>query len=174
MPGISVAEAKRVLQVSDWVLKQFPEVEHILSKTGRAENPNRSRAAVYAGDRNHPEGCVTSAPGCSSWAPDWLKPALRHITHGHDFLAGTDQAHGRAALRVPGVSNAWTMPIKATLTRLSTGIRTPVGLKISDSDVKTMEEIEEIGTKVQALSPSVRGTPRSVRRTHAGRVLPRR
>ena len=43
------------LQVSDWVLKQFPEVEHILSKAGRAENPNRSRAAVYAGDRNHPE-----------------------------------------------------------------------------------------------------------------------
>jgi Cu/Ag efflux pump CusA len=66
------------------------------------------------------------------------------------------------------------MPIKATLTMLSTGIRTPVGLKISDSDVKTVEEIEEIGTKVQALLQSVRGTSRSVRRTHAGRVLPRR
>ena len=112
--------------------------------------------------------------GCSSWAPERLKPALRHITYGHDFLAGTDQAHGRVALGVHGVSNAWSMLIKVALTMLSTGIRTPVGLKISDSDVKTMEEIEEIGTKVQALLQSVRGTSRSVRRTHAGRVLPRR
>ena len=55
---------------------------------------------------------------------------------------------------------------------LSTGIRTPVGLKISDSDVKTVEEIEEIGTKVQALLPSVRGTPEVfAERTQAGYFL---
>lgn len=61
MPGISVAEAKRVLQVSDWVLKQFPEVEYILSKAGRTRYPNRSRAAVDAADRNHPEAEIGAA-----------------------------------------------------------------------------------------------------------------
>ena len=114
MPGISVAEAKRVLQVSDWVLKQFPEVEYILSKAGRTETPTDP---VRLSMR---ETVIILKPKsewrhvdfwCSSWAPECLKPALRH-TPGHDFLAGTDQAHGRAALRVPGVSNAWTMPIK--------------------------------------------------------------
>ena len=59
------------------------------------------------------------------------------------------------ALKLPGVSNAWTMPIKARIDMLTTGIRTPVGVKISGAD---LQEIEDIGTQIEALLPSVRGT----------------
>ena len=74
-----------------------------------------------------------------------------------------------AALKIPGVSNAWTMPIKGRIDMLTTGIRTPVGLKISGA---TVQEIEKVGTQVEALLPSVKGT-RSVfaERTGGGYFL---
>ena len=103
----------------------------------------------------------------SSWAPEWAA-ALRRITPDHispDELVN----QMNAALQMPGVSNAWTMPIKGRIDMLTTGIRTPVGLKISGADLTT---IEEIGAQIEALLPRSAGT-RSVfaERTTGGYFL---
>jgi Cu(I)/Ag(I) efflux system membrane protein CusA/SilA len=90
----------------------------------------------------------------SAWAPEWLKPVVRPITRDH--LSQDELVNQlNAALQLPGVSNAWTMPIKARTDMLTTGIRTAVGLKISGAD---LEEIERIGIEIERLLPSVRGT----------------
>jgi Cu(I)/Ag(I) efflux system membrane protein CusA/SilA len=90
----------------------------------------------------------------SSWAPGFLKPILRHITldtiSSEELVQLMDQA-----LKVPGLSNAWTMPVKGRIEMLSTGMRTPVGLKISGAD---LSKIEQIGTQVETALAKVNGT----------------
>ena len=171
MPGVSVSQAQRVLQVTDSILKQFPEVDQVLGKAGRAETPTDPAPLSML------ETVIILKPKSqwrqvstwySSWAPRWLKPALRHVTpdsiSSQDLISEMD-----AALKVPGVTNAWTMPIKGRIDMLSTGIRTPVGLKISGADLKT---IEDIGTKVQTMLPAVRGTRAAfAERTETGYFL---
>jgi len=90
----------------------------------------------------------------SDWAPEWLKPALRHVTSDR---ISTDAliAELDAALKLPGTANAWTMPIKARIDMLTTGIRTPVGIKIHGADIRA---IERIGTAIESLLPAVPGT----------------
>jgi Cu(I)/Ag(I) efflux system membrane protein CusA/SilA len=157
MPGISIAQARRILQTTDKVLKEFPEVDQVLGKAGRAET------ATDPAPLSMLETMITLKPRSqwrrvgtwySSWAPDWAKRVLRHITpdtiSSEELVTQMD-----AAIKVPGVRNAWTMPIKGRIDMLTSGIRTPVGLKISGDDPKT---IEEIGKQVQAVLPSVRGT----------------
>ena len=166
MPGISIAEAQKLLQVSDRILKGFPEVDRVLGKAGRAETSTDPAPLSML------ETLVTLKPTSewrkvptwySSWAPDWARPVLRRITPDHlssEALVG----EMNEAVKLIGVSNAWTMPIKGRVEMLSTGIRTPVGLKITGSD---LERIEELGTKIEALLPAVRGT-RSVFAERAG------
>jgi Cu(I)/Ag(I) efflux system membrane protein CusA/SilA len=90
----------------------------------------------------------------SSWAPRWLKPALRTVTA--DTISPEQLVSElNDALRLPGLSNAWTMPIKARIDMLSTGIRTPVGLKISGDD---LAKIEALGLKVEQELRLVPGT----------------
>jgi len=90
----------------------------------------------------------------SSWAPEWIKPLFRRVTSDRlsqeQLVAELDHA-----LRLPGVSNAWTMPVKARTAMLSTGIRTPIGLKITGAD---LHEIDRIGAEVQAALKPVKGT----------------
>ncbi len=139
MPGISIGEAQRVLQVTDRLIKQFPEVDRVLGKAGRAETSTDPAPLSML------ETVITLKPRSewrkapvwySSWAPGWLKPLLRHFTPDtispEELVAQLD-----AALKLPGVSNAWTMPIKARIDMLSTGMRTPVGLKIHGDNLET-------------------------------------
>ena len=157
MPGISIAQAKRVLQATDLILKEFPEVDQVLGKAGRAET------ATDPAPLSMLETVITLKPRSqwrrvdnwySSWAPEWARRVLRHITP--DTIS-TEELIGEmdAAIKVPGLRNAWTMPIKGRIDMLTSGIRTPVGLKISGDDPKT---IEEIGQQVQSILPSVAGT----------------
>jgi Cu(I)/Ag(I) efflux system membrane protein CusA/SilA len=157
MPGISIAQAKRVLQATDLIFKQFPEVDQVLGKAGRAET------ATDPAPLSMLETVITLKPRSqwrrvptwySSWSPEWAKEFLRHITP--DAIS-TEQliAEMDAAVKVPGLRNAWTMPIKGRIDMLTSGIRTPVGLKISGDDPKV---IEEIGLQVQSVLPSVPGT----------------
>jgi Cu(I)/Ag(I) efflux system membrane protein CusA/SilA len=157
MPGISISEAQKLLQVSDRVIRQFPEVDRVLGKAGRADSSTDPAPLSML------ETVITLKPRqewrrvptwYSAWAPAWLTPLLRPITS--DRLS-TEQlvAQMNRALDLPGVSNAWTMPIKARIDMLTTGIRTPLGLKITGSDLR---EIEAIGTRIEALLPSVPGT----------------
>jgi copper/silver efflux system protein len=171
MPGISIAEAKRLLQVSDHAIKQFPEVDRVLGKAGRAETSTDPAPLSMI------ETVITLKPTSewrraatwySGWAPEWMKPALRHVTPDH-ISQEELVSQMNAALAYPGVSNAWTMPIKGRIDMLTTGMRTAVGLKVSGADFKT---VEEIGTRIEALLPSVAGT-RSVfaERTGGGYFL---
>jgi Cu(I)/Ag(I) efflux system membrane protein CusA/SilA len=157
MPGISIAQARRVLQSTDLILKQFPEVDQVLGKAGRAET------ATDPAPLSMLETVITLKPRSewrhvdtwySSWAPEWAERVLRHIapdTISSEELVGEMDA----AVKVPGVSNAWTMPIKGRIDMLTSGIRTPVGLKISGDDP---QKIEEIGKQVESILLSIRGT----------------
>ena len=167
MPGISIAEAQKLLQVSDGILKAFPEVDRVLGKAGRAETSTDPAPLSML------ETVITLRPEAewrrvdtwwTGWAPSWLAPTLRRITP--DRLT-TEQlvAEMNESLKLVGVSNAWTMPIKGRIEMLSTGMRTPVGLKVTGSD---LDEIERIGTQVESILPAVRGT-RSVFAERAGR-----
>jgi copper/silver efflux system protein len=157
MPGISISEAQKLLQVTDRVMKQFPEVDRVLGKAGRADTSTDPAPLSML------ETVVTLKPKSewrrvdtwySGWAPEWLKPAFRPFAPDRisprDLINQIDEA-----LRIPGVSNAWTMPIKARIDMLTTGIRTPLGLKITGDD---LQKIEEIGTQIEAMLPKVRGT----------------
>ncbi len=157
MPGISIGEAQRVLQMTDRIIKQFPEVDRVLGKAGRAETSTDPAPLSML------ETVVTLKPRSewrkvptwySSWAPEWSKGILRRFTPDTISPEGLVDELDRA-LKFPGISNAWTMPIKARIDMLSTGMRTPVGLKIHGDDPK---KIGAIGAQVEALLPSVKGT----------------
>jgi Cu(I)/Ag(I) efflux system membrane protein CusA/SilA len=157
MPGISITEAQRLLQVTDRVIRQFPEVDRVLGKAGRAETSTDPAPLSML------ETVITLKPPSewrkvptwySGWAPEGLKRILRHVTPDHVSQEQLVEQLNEA-LKIPGVSNAWTMPIRARIDMLTTGIRTPVGLKISGADLKV---IEEIGAQVEAALPSVPGT----------------
>ncbi len=166
MPGISITEAQRLTQVTDRIIKRFPEVDRVLGKAGRAETStdpaplSMLETVIILRPRSEWRHVDT---WYSSWSPEWAKRIFRHITpdtiSSQDLISQMD-----AALKIPGVANAWTMPIKGRIDMLTTGIRTPVGLKISGSDLK---QIEAIGTQIEAQLPAVKGT-RSVFAERAG------
>ena len=171
MPGISIAEAQKLLLVTDNILKRFPEVDHVLGKAGRADT------ATDPAPLSMLETIVILKPQSewrkrdvwySSWAPEWMRPMLRPITSDH---ISEEQlvAEMNDALSIPGVSNSWTMPIRGRIEMLTTGIRTPVGLKIQGND---LGQIQQIGHQVESILASVPGT-RSVfaERTSEGYFL---
>ena len=157
LPGISIAQAKRVLQATDLILKQFPEVDQVLGKAGRAETAtdpaplSMLETLITLKDRSQWRHVDT---WYSSWAPEWAKRVFRHITP--DTISQEELIDEmQAAIKVPGISNAWTMPIKGRIDMLTSGIRTPVGLKVSGDDP---QKIEEIGEQIQAVLTPVPGT----------------
>jgi Cu(I)/Ag(I) efflux system membrane protein CusA/SilA len=157
LPGISVTEAQRLLQIQDRIIKRFPEVENVLGKAGRAETStdpapfSMAETVIVLKPRDQWRRAKT---WYSEWAPEWLMPILSHVTSDR---VSTDQLVQQMndALTLPGVTNAWTMPIKARIDMLTTGVRTPVGIKIYGADI---HEIERIGTDIERLLPSVSGT----------------
>ena len=171
MPGISVTEAQRLLQVTDRIIKGFPEVKRVLGKAGRADTStdpaplSMLETVVELNPRNEWRKVDR---WYSSWSPEWLKPVFRQFSPDHISKEELVQ-HLNDALRIPGLSNAWTMPIKARIDMLTTGIRTPVGIKISGAN---LQAIEQIGKKVEEKLRQVEGT-RSVfaERTSGGYFL---
>jgi copper/silver efflux system protein len=166
LPGISVTEASRLLQTQDRILRSFPEVERVLGKAGRAETSTDPAPFSMM------ETTVVLKP-LSEWrskdrwygasAPEWLKAlVLRRIWP--DRLSWDELVDEmNQALQIPGTTNAWTMPIKNRIDMLTTGVRTPVGIKIYGPDLK---ELEAIG---QRLEPILRGVP-GTRSVYAERV----
>jgi Cu(I)/Ag(I) efflux system membrane protein CusA/SilA len=156
-PGLSITEAQRLLQTQDRILKSFPEVQSVYGKAGHAEtSTDPAPLSMF-------ETVIQLKPE-SEWsrkqtwystrAPEWLKPLLRRITSDH--ISQEELVNQmNAALQIPGVSNSWTMPIKARVDMLATGIRTPVGVKVSGADWR---EIEKLGTEIERVLPQVRGT----------------
>jgi Cu(I)/Ag(I) efflux system membrane protein CusA/SilA len=171
LPGISITEAQRLLQVQDRILKQFPEVETIFGKAGRAETSTDPAPLSMM------ETVITLKPKdqwrkvdtwYSSWAPEWARRVFRHVTPDHISTEDLVEEMNEA-VRLPGASNSWTMPIKARIDMLTTGIRTPVGIKVQGADFR---RIEAVGAEIERLLPVVPGT-RSVfaERTGGGYFL---
>ncbi len=157
-PGMSVAEAQKALQVQDKILKTFPEVERVFGKAGRA-NTSTDPAPFTMMETTiilKPESQWREAPRWySSWAPGWLKPVLRPIWR--DRISQDElENQMNEQLQLPGISNAWTMPIKGRNDMLSTGIRTPVGIKISGADLATIERVAKETERVIQKVPGTR------------------
>ncbi|MBK7207787.1 MAG: efflux RND transporter permease subunit [Elusimicrobia bacterium] len=136
MPGISVTEAQRLLQTQDKILKSFPEVDRVLGKAGRAET------ATDPAPFSMMETTVVLQP-----KEKWRKEFGGELDR---LVAALDKA-----LKLPGVVNAWTMPIKARIDMLTTGVRTPVGIKVFGDD---LGKIEKVGAELERLLPAVPGT----------------
>jgi len=134
LPGISVARAREILRIQDGILKTFPEVEHVWGKAGRANT------ATDPAGLDMFETTITLTPE-SRWRAGMTYDKL---------VAEMD-----SAVRMPGITNAWTMPIKARNDMLATGIRTPVGIKIFGPD---LAELERIGKAVERAVQMVPGT----------------
>jgi len=157
LPGVSIQQAGQLLQVSDRIIRQFPEVEHVLGKAGRAET------ATDPAPLSMLETLIILKPRAewprtkawySDWAPDGLKGMLRHLTP--DTISTAELIRQmNDSLRIPGVTNSWTMPVRGRVDMLSTGIRTPLGLKIAGSDLR---EIDRIGGEIEKTLGSLKGT----------------
>ncbi len=157
LPGISVTEAQSLMQKQDKILKSFPEVEKVFGKAGRIESSTDPAPFSMM------ETVVMLKPErewrrlrrwYSLWVPEIFKQPLRflwpeQITY-EELINEMDEA-----LRIPGSTNAWTMPIKNRIDMLTTGVRTPIGIKIFGSDLK---KIEEIAIRVEGIVRKVPGT----------------
>lgn len=134
LPGMSITKARELLQQTDKIIKQFPEVHHVFGKIGRAES------ATDPAGLDMVETTIMLKPE-SEWRSGMTVQKL---------IDEMDQA-----IQFPGVTNAWTMPIKTRTDMLSTGIKTPVGIKISGPDLKVLEQI---GKEAEAVMRTVPGT----------------
>ena len=160
LPGLSVTEAQKLLQVQDKVLKSFPEVDLVFGKAGRAET------ATDPAPFSMMETVILLKPESewpkvgkwySSWAPDWLQKILRRYWPDHKSVDELIYGKGGLdeAMKFPGVSNSWTMPIKARVDMLSTGIRTPIGIKIMGAD---LQKVQELGEHIEMVLKEVPGS----------------
>ncbi|MBL8999183.1 MAG: efflux RND transporter permease subunit, partial [Gemmatimonadetes bacterium] len=134
LPGLSVTEASRLLQIMDQKLRAFPEVDHVFGKAGRAETSTDPAPFSMM-------EVVVELKSKEQWRP------------GLSYEGLVDEMD--RALKIPGVTNAWTMPIKARIDMLTTGVRTPVGIKIFGPDLK---QIEQIGEHLEMVLKEVPGT----------------
>ena len=134
LPGLSVTKAAQLLQTQDKIIKSFPEVLSVWGKAGRAST------ATDPAPTEMFETVINLKPE-SEWRPGTTLDKL---------IAEMDRS-----LQFPGVSNAWTMPIKARIDMLSTGIRTPVGVKVFGTD---LAEMEKVARQVEAVIRTVPGT----------------
>ncbi len=134
LPGISVTEAAKILQKQDAILKSFPEVETVFGKAGRADTSTDPAPLSMI------ETTVVLKPK-SEWP------------HARSYEELTDEMNSK--IQIPGLTNAWTQPIRNRIDMLSTGIRTPVGIKIMGPD---LVKIQEMGEKVENILKDIPGT----------------
>ena len=133
-PGISITKARELLQQTDKIIKSFPEVETVFGKIGRAET------ATDPAPLSMIETIITLKPE-DQWRPGMTPDKL---------IQELD-----AAIQFPGLTNAWTMPIKTRIDMLSTGIKTPIGIKVAGKDLAILEEI---GRQIAAVVKNIPGT----------------
>ena len=133
-PGISITKAKELLQQTDKIIKSFPEVDHVFGKIGRAET------ATDPAPLSMIETTIMLQPK-EKWRPGMTMDKL---------IAELD-----AAIQFPGLTNAWTMPIKTRIDMLSTGIKTPVGIKIMGPDLQVLADLAQ---EIASVIKDVKGT----------------
>ncbi|HEX7372066.1 MAG TPA: efflux RND transporter permease subunit, partial [Thermodesulfobacteriota bacterium] len=134
LPGASLTQVNQILQIQDKIIKSFPEVESVFGKAGRANS------ATDPAPLEMIETVINLKPE-KDWRPEMTVEKL---------IDELDKA-----VKIPGVSNAWTMPIKARIDMLSTGIRTPVGIKVLGPK---LEELQRLGEHLESVLKDVPGT----------------
>jgi Cu(I)/Ag(I) efflux system membrane protein CusA/SilA len=134
LPGVSITKAKEILQQTDKIIKTFPEVKSVFGKAGRAET-------------------ATDPAGLDMLETTILLKPPKEWRKGMTPQKLIDELD--AAIKFPGLTNAWTMPIKTRIDMLSTGIKTPVGIKISGANLDTLERI---GKDLEEVMRGVPGT----------------
>jgi Cu(I)/Ag(I) efflux system membrane protein CusA/SilA len=134
LPGISITKAKELLQQTDRIIATFPEVDQVFGKVGRADT------ATDPAPLSMIETVITLRPE-SEWRPGMT---IEKLTRELD-----------QAIQFPGLTNAWTMPIKTRVDMLSTGIKTPVGIKLMGED---LEVLSKIGEEVELVMRDIPGT----------------
>jgi Cu(I)/Ag(I) efflux system membrane protein CusA/SilA len=134
LPGISITKAREILQQTDKIIKSFPEVESVFGKIGRAETATDPAplTMIETTIRLKPQG---------EWREGMTPEKLIEEMNN--------------AVQIPGLTNAWTMPIKTRIDMLSTGIKTPVGIKIAGPDLNVLQDL---GKQVEELMKTVPGT----------------
>ena len=147
LPGMSVTKAAELLQTQDKIIRSFPEVASVYGKAGRAQT------ATDPAPLEMFETVINLKPE-SEWRAGMTTDKL---------IAELDKA-----VQIPGISNAWTMPIKARIDMLSTGIRTPIGIKVFGKD---LDEMERLAKEIEAVVKTGARDHQRVRRTHHRRVL---
>jgi Cu(I)/Ag(I) efflux system membrane protein CusA/SilA len=161
IPGISIEEAKRQLQAQDRALRQFPEVDTVFGKIGRAETPTDPAplTMVETTVRLKPTSqwrTVREERWYSSWTPSWAKPVFAPLWPEERRLTWDElTAEMNSKMQFPGWTNAWTMPIKTRVDMMTTGIRTPIGIKVFGTD---LDEIEKVGVTLERLLAPIEGT----------------
>ena len=134
LPGVSIGKARQVLQQTDKLIKQIPEVKSVLGKVGRAETATDPAPMTMI------ESIIQLKPE-SLWRKGMTIAKLKKELD--------------RTVKLPGVTNAWVMPIRTRIDMLATGIKTPVGIKILGPNLK---EIQTIGAELEKLLPQVKGT----------------
>lgn len=153
LPGISITEAGRILQIQDEVIAQFPEVETVFGKVGRAETSTDpaplSMVETTILLKDPEEWRMVPRPRWySSWLPEALKPPFRWLWPEQRRMTWDELVEELdSAMQIPGWTNSWTMPIKTRIDMLTTGIKTPVGVKIYGRDLAV---IQDVGREIEA------------------------
>ena len=134
LPGLSVTRARQLLQQTDKIISKFPEVQHVFGKIGRAET------ATDPAPLSMIETTITLRPE-RQWRPGMTPEKLVEELN--------------RAVQFPGLTNAWTMPIKTRIDMLSTGIKTPVGIKVAGPD---LDELQRLGQRIEEVVRAIPGT----------------
>lgn len=161
LPGISVTEAAKYLQIQDKILASFPAVASVFGKAGKAETSTDpapmgmvETTVVLKPEREWP--MRHTARWYSSWMPEFLAPPFRWLwpterpLRWNELIDEMDRA-----VQIPSFANAWLFPIKTRIDMITTGVRTPVGVKVLGPDLDT---IQQIGLDVEKALQSVPGT----------------
>ncbi|MCX6967591.1 MAG: CusA/CzcA family heavy metal efflux RND transporter [Verrucomicrobia bacterium] len=147
-PGISPTKAREILQQTDKIIKTFPEVHHVFGKIGRAETATDpapfdmvETTIMLKDEKDWPVVEIKDAEG----------KVIAHRRRTPDELTSAMNA----AIQIPGLNNAWTMPIKTRIDMLATGIKTPVGIKVAGPN---LVELERIAEQIETIIRKVPGT----------------
>jgi Cu(I)/Ag(I) efflux system membrane protein CusA/SilA len=163
LPGLSVTKAKEILQQTDRIIRQFPEVHHVFGKIGRAETatdpaPMMMIETTIMLKAEEEWRNIPFHRFYSSW-PQWTEPLKVPLRWGlpEEKRITVEQLIDElnAAVQFPGLTNAWTMPIKTRIDMLSTGIKTPVGIKVMGPD---LEVVSRLGEEIEAVVRPLPGT----------------
>ena len=171
-PGISIEEARRALTAQDRIIKGFPEVASVHGKTGRAETPTdpaqldmNEIVVMLKPHEDWPERKVKR--WYSDRAPDFIKPVLGIVwPEQRQFTLDELSREMAAALRMPGYQMAVAPPIRTRIDMLTTGVRTPVGIKVFGND---LAEIERLSVELEGLLREVPGTRSTFAERQTGR-----